>query len=264
MSTNPGRQESLMPFLSGIRVSEKTRTRYSSVLRGYMAWSGGSLPASQDEAQAYLDNRGDLSPASLAVAGAAISRYLRWCKIPVSKLERPPVHLPTPKYLSVPQVKALLEACDYPLLQCLIAVLYDTGARINEILTLEVKNIDDKGLLKVRRKGGKEEWTPISDWGLKYLDRWLFLCPDRHYLVFGDQTYQEILRECKRIARKAGIKDFSPHQLRHSRAVHLHEAGLDWADIAYTLGHVNPSTTMKIYARPTAEDLRQRLPAPRI
>ena len=64
----------------------------------------------------------------------------------------------------------------------------------------------------------------------------------------------------KNAANAAGLEKFTPHMLRHSRAVHLRQDGLSWEEIGYQLGHVNPVITVKYYTRPDQYDLKKVVP----
>jgi len=77
--------------------------------------------------------------------------------------------------------------------------------------------------------------------------------------------YQKVWKEIKNAAKRANLPpEFTDHDLRHSRAVHMRQAGDDWVVIADQLGHVNPSTTMRIYGRHTPEMLRDVRSAPQV
>lgn len=257
-------------FLADIQAEERTKRRYRGVLLSYRAWSEGLLPASVEDAQAYIWHcqrvKGNAAN-TLAVISASLRRYLSWRHVPAGKLEHLPVQRSDPEYLSLQEVRALLDACDMAVMKCLTALLYDTGARIGEVLGVRVDQVDWDGFITVRRKGGKEEKVPVSEWGLSYLREWIGVrAGDTHLKVFGDWSYQDVYPEFRRTARKAGIKNFHPHMLRHSRAVHLRQEDppVDWGIIGYLLGHKNPTMTMSIYGRLTPEDLRKEVPAPRI
>lgn len=261
----PGAKE-IDNFLGSIRVAENTKRSYRRALYLFAAWSGYSAPSSSADAQAFLEYRESLGrkPATLAVDAYALTRYLRWKGIDVGRLERPNVTLPAPEYLSRQEIQVLLEAAESPLLQCIVAVLYDSGARIREILGVAMDGVDPEGFLQVRRKGGRADTAIITDWAKQYLDSWLEVRGSRHPMLFLDYKYESVRRWLKKAAIKGGIKKFHPHMLRHSRAVHLREEGMEWEDIGYLLGHVDVRTTINIYGRPTAQDLRQRVPKPKL
>lgn len=258
--------DQIADFLNGIRASDNTKKTYVRALHVFACWSGKEAPDSQAEAQDFLNFRVDQGRAAstIEVDAAALSRYLKWKKLPVDRFERPPVTLQSPKYLSKPEVSALLAACEgSAVLSCIAALLYDSGARITEILGIRMNEIDWEGFLPIIRKGGRKDVTNVSAWGMGYLKSWLETRQGHHPLVFGDRDYKIVYNALKAAAKGAGIAEFHPHMLRHSRAVHLsQDSDLTWEEIGYQLGHVNPATTVKIYTRPNPEDLKKLVPAP--
>ena len=171
-----------------------------------------------------------------------------------------PVTLKTPEYLSKKEIKELLTATTNLPSKTMVALLYDSGARIGEMLGLTVEGIDWNGALYVVRKGGREDWVNVSEWGMEYLAEWMDKRTGNHPKVFGPITYYEIYQSLKIAAKKAGLPQFYPHMLRHSRAVHLRQDGVSWEEIGYQLGHINPTITVKYYTRPDTFDLKAVIP----
>ena len=255
-------------FLGAIKASAATKRRYLGPLTRFARWAGQEIPI--DDLQVnrfltFLETDLGQQEATIAVAQAALTRLMRYHRIPVDRIEAHTVTLKDPKYLSKNQIRDLLNADPSPLVQCVIAILYDSGARITEPLDALVANIDwgddvAGGFIRdVVRKGGRRDTLNVSAWGMAYLKAWMKARKGNHPKIFGDWTYQEIYRFLKAAASKAGFK-FNPHMLRHSRAVHLREDGADWVDIGYHLGHTRPSKTQDVYARPVPEDLKKMIP----
>ena len=94
-----------------------------------------------------------------------------------------------------------------------------------------------------------------------YLAKWMDVRTGKHPKVYGYRTYTDMYRLMKAAAKRAGIPKFTPHMLRHSRAIHLRQEGLSWEEIGYQLGHVNPVITVKYYTRPDQYDLKKIVPA---
>lgn len=271
--------EEIQEFLDTIRVKSRTKTLYGQTLRNYVQWSAGSLPKTDLEAQAFINYREGLSkkPATVRLDCSALLRYLLWKGISHYRLEREPVQMLDPKHIDIDQVQELLKCCDLPLIKCVTALLYDTAARIGEVMAIKMSGVEWEGFLSMRRKGGRVDRVPTSDWGLRYLREWVTEHRrGTHPLLFGglgeiDEAtgqgtgYKLVLNELKTAARRAGLPaEFTPHWLRHSRAIHLRDAGVDWVIIADQLGHVNPAVTMRIYGRRTPENVRERVPAPEL
>ncbi|MBC2681496.1 site-specific tyrosine recombinase XerD [Corynebacterium anserum] len=180
-----------------------------------------------------------------------------------------------PKALTVDEVVRLIEACpcddSATALQLrdrtLVETLYSTGARISELLELDVDDIDVKNqLIVVRGKGGKERIVPL---GLPAIDAL------QHYLVRGRPSLNKkgspalfLNRNGARMGRQSGFKvvsgaaeraglgHVSPHSLRHSFATHLLEGGADVRVVQELLGHASVATT-QIYTKVTPEHLRE-------
>jgi integrase len=249
-------------FLDEIRASDNTKRIYKNTLTLFQR-EYGHLPDSSAEAQEYIRKRESdgLSTASIGLDVAAFLRYLKFQGIQTNRLERMPVTLKSPEYLSKKEIATLLASSNQLSAKTMIALLYDSGARISEILGVGVDGIDWNGALSVVRKGGRQEWANVSPWGMDYLARWMDTRTGNHPKVFGNRNYHDMYRMCKSAAKKADIGHFSPHMLRHSRAVHLSQEGVSWEEIGYQLGHVNPSITTKYYTRPDTYDLKKAIPA---
>jgi integrase len=262
MTTETNISAGVTAFLDGIRASANTKRCYKNTLTLF-ARQYGHLPESSGEAQEFVYAResAGLKPATVGLDVAAFQRYFKFYGIPTNRLEKYSVVLGTPKYLSESEISKLLGAARYPVLKCLIALLYDTGARISEILNTTMDDIEWNGGLKVTRKGGRQEVTNVSEWGLQYLAEYLDIRRGADERIFGNRTYHDLYMMLKTTAKKAGISYFTPHMLRHSRAVHLRDQGVSWEEIGYQLGHVNPTITVKYYTRPNNFDLKKAIPA---
>lgn len=262
MTTDADITTSINSFLENIRASANTKRIYKNTLTLF-ARQYGHLPENSAEAQEYIyarENAG-MKPATVGLDVAAFQRYFKYHNIPTNRLEKYAVVLGTPKYLSQSEISRLLGAARYPVLKCLVALLYDTGARINEVLNTTMDDIDWNGGLTVTRKGGRQEVANVSEWGLEYLAKWLDVRRGDDQRIFGNRTYHDLYMMLKTTAKKAEIPHFTPHMLRHSRAVHLRDQGVSWEEIGYQLGHVNPTITVKYYTRPDNYDLKKAIPA---
>lgn len=258
-------------------LSNSTKEVYGGALRMFWLWAGGHLPQSWDEARQFLRYREDqgLADGTVAQNAYALQLYLQWKRLDDRPLPHQPIEMAEPREVSLEEVQALLDSCDLPVIKCTVALTYDTGARIAEILRLEVADIEWDGYVTVVRKGGKRQRTSLSDWGLTYLKRWMEerSQPD-HPKVFGGlgdmkgrqpQGYKQVYYEFKKAARRAGLPEqFSPHWLRHARVQHLRDQGVDWVIIADQVGHRNATMTMNVYGRRKPETVRRMLPTPEL
>lgn len=152
------------------------------------------------------------------------------------------------RFLSKEECQTLINAC-CPHLKPIVVTALNTGMRKGEILSLEwEKNVDLKHgfiLLDVTKNGERKE-VPINQTlrdTLKKLRRRL----DSPY-VFTDnkgKRFQEVKRSFKSALRKAGIKDFRFHDLRHTFASHLVMGGVDITTIKELLGHKSITMTLR-------------------
>lgn len=194
---------------------------------------------------------------------------------------KPPRRLP--KALSLEQVQAILAvpATDTEVGlrdTALLELLYGTGIRISEAVTLDVDEVDRLARtpadepapgLRVLGKGDKERIVPVGSYARKALDA--YLVRGRPMLVAagrgtpalfvntrGDRlSRQSAWAVLRSVAEKAGITaEVSPHTLRHSYATHLLDGGADIRVVQELLGHASVTTT-QIYTLVTIEHLRE-------
>lgn len=149
----------------------------------------------------------------------------------------------------------------------LLELLYGTGARISEILALQVDDVTgdlaDQGL-RLLGKGRKERIVPVGSYALAAIQSWVSqgrasLGPHTSAL-FLNKRGQKLSRQSawgilQEYARALEIQ-LSPHTLRHSFATHLLDGGADIRVVQELLGHASVATT-QIYTKVTAQHLRE-------
>jgi integrase/recombinase XerD len=159
-----------------------------------------------------------------------------------------------PRVLDMSEVVALLGAMSTPLYRIIALVLYATGLRISEAVSLQVEDIDAaRGVLCVRRgKGNKQREVMLSPKLLTALRTyWREARPPLPYLFTSPKTGKPVRPEAVRTAMRraridAGLrKHVTPHMLRHSFATHLLEGGTDVRVIQHLLGHASVATTVR-------------------
>jgi integrase/recombinase XerD len=159
-------------------------------------------------------------------------------------------------------------------LYCLLEVLYATGLRVSELVSLPISaSRRDARMIVVRGKGDKERLVPLNDASRQamadYLAameaqksgkakgagaaKWLF----PSFGESGHLTRQHFARDLKELAGAAGIAPrlVSPHVLRHAFASHLLHNGADLRIVQTLLGHTDISTT-QIYTHVVEERLK--------
>ncbi|MGB7204585.1 MAG: site-specific tyrosine recombinase XerD [Anderseniella sp.] len=191
-----------------------------------------------------------------------------------------------PKVLSVGQAERLLQASRDQLasaparqrlkalrLNCLIEVLYATGLRVSELVSLTVGMVTtDERFIMVRGKGGRERLVPLSRTARNSIEALLAaikadldvsVLDARQYLFTAGGRKSHLTRQhfallLKELARAAGLdgQTLSPHVVRHAFASHLLQGGADLRAVQQMLGHADISTT-QIYTHVLPEKLRE-------
>lgn len=193
-----------------------------------------------------------------------------------------PRRLPHP--LDVDQVVALLEAASLPGTgalateralrdRALVELLYGLGARISEVVGLDVDDIDrEQRSAVLRGKGDKHRAVPVGRFALEALDAYLTRARPAlaargdggAALLLGVRgtrlTRQAAWAVVRGAASAAGLDDLpepiSPHTLRHSYATHLLQGGADVRSVQELLGHASVTTT-QLYTQVTVDSLRE-------
>jgi site-specific recombinase XerD len=223
---------------------------------------------------------------------AAIASFYRWMQsqdparmaccqdilaIPAKKQPQPAVN-----HLSVSQTRLLLAQPDRSSRRgrrdaTLLATLYDTAARVQELVDLTVRDIrlEAPAMVALTGKGNKTRHVPLGDNTAALLDSYL---AEHHLDGPGHDDDAVFVNQHGRKLSRGGIAwiiakyqamtgdpvlvdaELSPHVLRHSKAMHLYDAGVPLPYIRDILGHVDLSTT-EIYARASTEAKRRALEA---
>lgn len=233
-----------------------------------------------------------LAPASRARKLSAIRQFFRFLEAegriaanPAENLVAPGKGRALPKTLNVAEVDKLLAAAqarvaaapprerlDALRLNALLELLYATGLRVSELVTLPRRVLaGDDRVLTIKGKGGRERLVPLNagaqDAVAAYLaeeaqrmqagyphSKWLF----PSHAAEGHVTRQHLGQELKEVAREAGLdpERVSPHVLRHAFASHLLDRGADLRAVQQLLGHADISTT-QIYTHVLEERLKK-------
>ncbi|MEI6365021.1 MAG: tyrosine-type recombinase/integrase, partial [Actinomycetes bacterium] len=154
----------------------------------------------------------------------------------------------------------------------LLELLYGTGARISEVVALDVDDISDPSLLRLKGKGGKERVVPVGSFAQAALDAYLVrgrpglaaatVSKTTGGALFlnsrgGRLSRQSAWTILKSTAERAAISSaVSPHTMRHSFATHLLDGGADVRVVQELLGHASVTTT-QIYTMVTIDRLRE-------
>jgi integrase/recombinase XerD len=282
--------QSFIEMLSAERgASRNTEVAYSADLKNLEAFLARRkqrpVTATADALRAYLKSLDYLgmTPRTVARRLSVIRQLFRFLLAermreddPASTLDSPRLGRPLPKVLSRAEVDRLIEAtrredgADGGRMATLLEILYATGLRVSELVTLPLAAVErDPAMLVVRGKGDKERLVPLSDPARVAIASWLhvrsamlgendksrFLFPSRGRT--GHLTRQRFAQLLKEAAVAAGIDAgrVSPHVLRHAFASHLLEGGADLRSVQLMLGHADIATT-QIYTHVLDERLR--------
>lgn len=161
-----------------------------------------------------------------------------------------------PVYLTQSEIRDLIDTAVEPRDNLIVKMLYATGVRISELVSIKKSDIDfDRDTIKVFGKGAKERIVLIPD-VLSYALRAYCEPLDDNSKLF-DLTSRTVQRDIKLLAARAGInKHVTPHKLRHSFATHILQNGGSVVAIQKLLGHTSLNTT-QIYTHYNVDDLKE-------
>ncbi len=290
--------EQYLAYLQKVRqYSQHTIRAYESDIKHYLLWvkREGLNPLSLT----HLDVRGYLfelkmsgsAPKTIARNLSSIKQFYAWLEgeghidsDPCTTLTSPKLARLLPHVITEGDMNRFLATCstdsfedvrDLAMFEC----MYATGARISEISSLNIEDIDfNMGQIKLFGKGSKQRLVPIYKRALSALKTYI----DTYRINVLDETSQDSsalfltkhgkrmntgqIREAFHMRRAlAGISpEFTPHAIRHAFATHLLEGGADLRSVQEMLGHESLSTT-QIYTHLSIDKLKSqaRLAHPR-
>jgi site-specific recombinase XerD len=185
---------------------------------------------------------------------------------PMDGIERPRVAKSTPKAITESDFVKLFEATgDNPLGvrdRAILAFLYDTGCRLQGLLSLNSDNLKlDEKRAYLQEKGGDTRVVPYSDYTDMLLRHWLTVrtVQSKHIFTTGEGkplTMSGLHEIIKRLKRRAGVTGrTNPHSFRHAYAKGYLKDGGDLSTLKELMGHSNIQTTHDSYAVFSDEEL---------
>ncbi|QMU98527.1 site-specific tyrosine recombinase XerD [Microbacterium esteraromaticum] len=270
-------------------LSEHTVAAYRRDLAGYLSWLGERGIETTDAVDpgavsAFIADRAGAEPPPAATSLARLQSAVRgWHRFlvregietddPTGRLRPPKTPQRLPKALTIDQVERLLAApsAEEPLGmrdRALLELLYATGARVSEAVSLDVDDLAYGDVLRLRGKGDKERIVPVGSYARAAIDAYLTrVRPElatkgrataRLFLgargaPLSRQSAWLVIRAAAERAQIAA--DVSPHTLRHSFATHLLQGGADVRVVQELLGHASVATT-QIYTHVSVDALR--------
>ena len=196
----------------------------------------------------------------------------------IKGVKPPKIKMRLPKALSISEIDSLLNTAKSPgnpdaiRESAILELLYGTGARISEVVSLNVGDVikfdgGEVSSLRLTGKGGKTRVVPVGRYAREALDQYLvrvrpgLVSKDREALFLNDRggrlSRQSMWTIVSQTAKRANLSvDVSPHSLRHSYATHLLDGGADVRVVQELLGHSSVTTT-QIYTLVTIDTLRE-------
>lgn len=176
-------------------------------------------------------------------------------QVPIKKKEKQ-----LPKVISKNKIKLIINSTKNLKHKIIIALLYSTGIRLNELINLKRIDIDfEKNLVIIRKGKGKKDRITIISKNLrldllKYYSNNIF----KTEYIFEGRKGKYTKKSVQAVLKQAGKKinqNLTPHMLRHSFATHLLEEGTDIRYIQALLGHSDLKTT-QIYTKVASTKLQ--------
>jgi len=221
-------------------------------------------------------SREGLAPSSVARSVSAARGLYRFLMLdghiksyPTEDLDTPQKSTPLPTFLTEHEINLLFAAPDISTEagirdRAMLELMYAAGLRVSELCGLHENEVDLlAGLVVCHGKGNKQRRVPVGKSAVHWLQQYSAVKAAygkaAHSHLFLNRgkplTRQFAWATIKRHAATAGVKDISPHTLRHSFATHLLQNGADSRSVQALLGHSDISTT-QIYTHITDRHLR--------
>jgi integrase/recombinase XerD len=237
----------------------------------------------------HVEIRKELAPSSTNRVESTLRTFYKYVLSefglpnPTLNLETMKIPRKLPKALSIDQIISMIEAADRPGIstslrdRALLELLYGTGARVSELIGINVLDIsstsNDGGeiaTVKLRGKGGKERIVPLGSFATRALldyqvrvrpaliakqkkaDSALFV-NSRGTRLSRQSAWQIVLDAATAVGL---VEKVSPHVFRHSYATHLLDGGADIRVVQELLGHASVTTT-QIYTLVTIDKIRE-------
>ena len=237
----------------------------------------------------HIEIRKDLAPSSTNRVESTLRSFYKYVLSefglpnPTLSLETMKIPRKLPKALSIDQIILMIEAADRPGIstslrdRALLELLYGTGARVSELIGINVLDIsstyndgEEIATVKLLGKGGKERIVPLGSFATKALldyqvrvrptliakqkkaDSALFL-NSRGTRLSRQSAWQIVLDAATAVGLQEKV---SPHVFRHSYATHLLDGGADIRVVQELLGHASVTTT-QIYTLVTIDKIRE-------
>ena len=224
-----------------------------------------------------LSRDDNLNPRSVRRALSAVRSFFRFLVLdrqsnrnPAEGLCMPQLDRRLPRFLTEDEVDRLFSAPDLSTERglrdrAILELMYSSGLRASELVSLVQGDILNSRILRVQGKGHKQRLVPIGKSALRWMNRYSKVRGKKHNVaslnLFVQRRGKPLVRKTLwalvvRYADQVGLKHVSPHTLRHSFATHLMQHGADSRSVQSLLGHASIDST-QIYTHVTGEHMRR-------
>jgi integrase/recombinase XerD len=221
-------------------------------------------------------SREGLAPSSVARAVSAARGFFRFLMLdqhlkqnPAEDLDTPQRFSYLPKFLTEEEIDRLFSVPDVSTEEgirnrAMLELMYAAGLRVSELVSLKQAEVEiQAGVVNCHGKGSKERRVPVGKSAIHWLQQYTSVKAGYGQSPFPNlflqrgkpMTRQFAWAMIKNYAAKIGLRNVSPHTLRHSFATHLLQHGADSRSVQALLGHSDISTT-QIYTHITDRHLR--------
>lgn len=248
----PAIAQALDAFLIDLRLQgrERTASTYGYLLRHLRRCEIPLRELNPCEIDGIvLAQRGRYADSSLRTLVYAMRSFFTWTtergytrRNPAERTAKPPARLPAHRWLSREQLAAMWHAARNDDDRLILLLAGAAGLRAGELLGLRFRDVDaSSGTIRFRGKGKKWREVACSDEALAFIEARSGQPSDR---VLARLQYRGLYDRVLRMGRRAGLPHVTPHQLRHSFAMHfLDRSGGDAFALQDLLGHEQAQTT---------------------
>lgn len=187
--------------------------------------------------------------------GSVAPEHLERCRR-IRELRKAAYEKSEPEYLDMDELSLLLKACMHePRDRALLLLLYNTGARVQELVDLDLQDIrlEIVPLVTIEGKGQRQRTCPLWERTVTALKDWSRLRGDHEGPLFHSRQGRRLTRSgvayiLRGMQAKADLEPkharrVTPHVIRHTTAMHLLQSKVDLTTIAAWLGHAQTETT---------------------
>lgn len=182
-------------------------------------------------------------------------------------LPKPQKPAPRDRWLNEKEVISLLRAAEVtPHAHVAIALMLATAGRITAVLELTWDRVDFENRwidlrIDPKKPAKGRALVPMNDGLCDLLKNWKLLSETETVVGYRGKSIASLNTSFYTIAESAGLKDVSPHVLRHTAAVHMVASGCEMERVSQYLGHSSVAVTRRVYARFAPEHLRKEAQA---